>query len=203
MGVGDLTDLTDLAVWSASQHGADYVLVNPLHAAAPTCPMEPSPYLPTSRRFINPIYLHVEAIPEFAELPKRSRVRRLRSDVQHKAARLDAIDRDSSWAAKRAALELLHRVPRTAGRQLSYEAFRAREGGALDDFATWCALAEKYGDDWHTWPEALQHPHAPASPPSSSSIRRRSISIAGCSGNSTSSSPRRSRGRSGPEWRWA
>ena len=35
-GVGDLTDLTDLAVWSASVHGAGYVLVNPLHAAAPT-----------------------------------------------------------------------------------------------------------------------------------------------------------------------
>src|SRR5271165_632820 len=65
-GVGDLTDLTDLAVWSASAHGAGYVLVNPLHAAAPTKPMEPSPYLPTSRRFVNPLYLRVEAIPEFA-----------------------------------------------------------------------------------------------------------------------------------------
>ncbi len=160
-GVGDLTDLTDLAVWSASRHGADYVLVNPLHAAAPTRPMEPSPYLPTSRRFVNPIYLHVESIPEFAELDKRSRVRRLRSEVQERAARLDAIDRDSAWAAKRAALELVHRVPRSAGRELSYAAFRAREGGALDDFATWCALAEKYGDDWHAWPKSLRHPDAP------------------------------------------
>lgn len=159
-GVGDLTDLTDLAVWSASRHGADYLLVNPLHAAAPTTPMEPSPYLPTSRRFVNPIYLHVEAIPEFAELPKRSRVRRLRAEVQRRADRLDAIDRDTAWAAKRAALELVHRVPRSAGRQLSYEAFRLREGTALDDFATWCALAEKYGDDWRSWPQSLQHPHA-------------------------------------------
>ncbi|OBI12040.1 4-alpha-glucanotransferase [Mycobacterium sp. E2497] len=160
-GVGDLTDLADLAVWSASRHGADYLLVNPLHAAAPTRPMEPSPYLPTSRRFINPIYLHVEAIPEFAELPKRSRVRRLRSEAQQRAARLDAIDRDGAWAAKRAALELLHRVPRSAGRELSYQAFLAREGGALDDFAIWCALAEKHGADWHSWPQSLQHPHAP------------------------------------------
>ncbi|OBJ24916.1 4-alpha-glucanotransferase [Mycobacterium colombiense] len=159
-GIGDLTDLTDLAVWSASLHGADYLLVNPLHAAAPTKPMEPSPYLPTSRRFVNPIYLHVEAIPEFADLTKRSRVRRLRSEVQQRAARADAIDRDSSWAAKRAALKLLHEEPRSAGRALSYTAFRDREGRALDDFATWCALAEKYGADWHSWPEALQHPDA-------------------------------------------
>lgn len=159
-GVGDLTDLTDLAVWSASRHGADYLLVNPLHAAAPTKPMEPSPYLPTSRRFVNPLYLRVEAIPEFADLTKRSRVRRLRSEVQQRAGRVDAIDRDGSWAAKRAALRLLHQEPRSAGRELSYKAFRDREGRALDDFATWCALAEKYGDDWHSWPGALQHPDA-------------------------------------------
>lgn len=159
-GVGDLTDLTDLAVWSASRHGADYLLVNPLHAAAPTNPMEPSPYLPTSRRFVNPIYLHVEAIPEFADLAKRSRVRRLRSEVQQRAGDVDAIDRDAAWAAKRAALKLLHQEPRSAGRELSYAAFRDREGRALDDFATWCALAEKHGDDWHCWPEALQHPDA-------------------------------------------
>ncbi len=160
-GVGDLTDLTDLAVWSASRHGADFLLVNPLHAAQPSGPtghMEPSPYLPTSRRFVNPLYLRVEAIPEFAELLKRSRVRRLRSDVQRGARRLDAIDRDSTWTAKREALELLHRVPRSAGRELAYAAFREREGRALDDFATWCALAEKYGGDWHRWPESLRHP---------------------------------------------
>jgi 4-alpha-glucanotransferase len=159
-GVGDLTDLTDLAVWSASRHGADYLLVNPLHAAGPTTPMEPSPYLPTSRRFFNPVYLRVEAIPEFAELPKRSRIRRLRAEVQERAGRIDAIDRDNAWAAKRAALKLLHRAPRSAGRELSYAAFLDREGRALDHFAIWFVLAEKYGGDWHSWPESLQHPDA-------------------------------------------
>jgi 4-alpha-glucanotransferase len=159
-GVGDLTDLVDLAVWSASVHGAGYVLVNPLHAAAPTAPMEPSPYLPTSRRFVNPLYLRVEAIPEFAQLRKRGRVRRLRDDAQKHAASLDAIDRDTAWAAKRAALELVFSVPRTAGRELAYAAFCAREGAALDDFATWCALAEVHGGDWHQWPEPVRHPDA-------------------------------------------
>ncbi|MDI3315618.1 MAG: 4-alpha-glucanotransferase [Mycobacterium sp.] len=160
-GVGDLTDLTDLAVWSASRHGAGYLLVNPLHAAAPTTPMEPSPYLPTSRRFMNPLYLRVEAVPEYADLRKRGRVRRLRAEVQRHAERLDTIDRDTAWAAKRAALQLLYRVPRSAGRDLAYAAFRAREGRALDDFAAWCALAEKYGDDWHRWPRSLRHPAGP------------------------------------------
>jgi 4-alpha-glucanotransferase len=160
-GIGDLTDLTDLAVWSASEHGAGYVLVNPLHAAAPirpTEPMEPSPYLPTSRRFVSPIYLRVEAIPEFADLSKRSRVRKLRDDIRAHARATDSIDRDAAWTAKRKALRMVHRVGRSAGRELAYAAFRAREGVALDRFATWCALAERYGGDWHQWPAELRHP---------------------------------------------
>ncbi|CAJ1582567.1 4-alpha-glucanotransferase [[Mycobacterium] wendilense] len=161
-GVGDLTDLTDLAVWSSARHGAGYIVVNPLHAAAPTRPMEPSPYLPTSRRFVNPLYLRVEAIPEYAELPKRRRVRRLREDLARRVAERDVIDRDLAWAAKREALRLVHRVPRSAGRELAYAAFRDRRGVALDDFATWCALAERHGDDWHRWPSQLQHPRSEA-----------------------------------------
>jgi 4-alpha-glucanotransferase len=159
-GIGDLTDLTDLAVWASSRHKADYVLVNPLHAAAPTAPMEPSPYLPTSRRFVNPIYLRVEAVQEFAYIRRRGRIRRLRDDVQSGAKRVDSIDRDAAWAAKRAALEDVYQVPRSAGRDLAYAEYRQREGRALDDFATWCALAEVYGGDWHHWPQDLRHPDA-------------------------------------------
>ncbi|SBS73253.1 4-alpha-glucanotransferase [uncultured Mycobacterium sp.] len=160
-GVGDLGDLADLAVWAGARHGAGYVLVNPLHAAAPTQPMEPSPYLPTSRRFTNPLYLRVENVPEFAFLPKRGRVWKLRTAIQGRARKVDTIDRDASWAAKRVALKAIYRVPRSAGRQLAFDAFKEREGRALDDFATWSALAEKYGGNWHEWPHALQHPANP------------------------------------------
>ena len=160
-GIGDLADLTDLAVWAGACHGAGYVLVNPLHAAAPTKPMEPSPYLPTSRRYTNPLYLRVEAIDEFAYLPKRSRVWKLRADIQGRARKFDGIDRDAAWAAKRAALKMVYRVPRSAGRQLAFDAYKAREGQALNNFAAWCALAEKYGADWRDWPAGLQHPASP------------------------------------------
>ena len=157
-GIGDLTDLADLAVWAGSVHQAGYVLVNPLHAAAPTSPMEPSPYLPTSRRFVSPLYLRVEAIAEFAALPKRRRVHKLRQACAAQARKADIIDRDAAWAAKREALKLVYRVPRSAGREQAFGAFKAREGTALDNFATWCALAEKYGTDWRAWPAGLRHP---------------------------------------------
>jgi 4-alpha-glucanotransferase len=157
-GIGDLVDLADLAVWSASQHGAGFILVNPLHAAAPAAPMEPSPYLPTSRRFANPIYLRVEAIPEYAYVGHRGRLRNARGIAQARADASKLIDRDTVWTIKRAALKDVHRVERSAGRELAYAAYRTREGRSLDDFATWCALADEYGNDWHDWPEELRHP---------------------------------------------
>ena len=67
-GHGDLHDLADLAVWSGGELGADFVLVNPLHAAEPRPPVSPSPYLPMSRRQVSPLYLRVEDIPEYQRL---------------------------------------------------------------------------------------------------------------------------------------
>ncbi len=124
--------------------------------------MEPSPYLPTSRRYVNPVYLRVEEITEFVELPRHSPARQVRSQVQQHAARSRIIDRDMAWAAKRQVLELIHQLPRSAGRQWAYTAYRHREGAALDDFAVWCALADHHGPDWRRWPAALRHPGAAA-----------------------------------------
>jgi 4-alpha-glucanotransferase len=161
-GVGDLADLADLAAWGASV-GAGFIQVNPLHAAAPVAPIEPSPYLPTSRRFVEPLYLRVERIPEYAYLAGADRmlIEEARAELQHRLADQDVIDRDSAWKAKEAALRAVYAVPRSGGRDLAYQAYRTQAGPALDDFATWCALAEQYGADWTAWPEAFRHPRSP------------------------------------------
>jgi 4-alpha-glucanotransferase len=163
-GVGDLVDLADLGVWAAAEQGAGFVLVNPLHAAEPVAPLEPSPYLPTSRRFTNALYLRPERIPEFADLDDRGRaeVAAAHEKLTGELSGVDAIDRDLSWTAKRAALRLIHRTPRTAGRELAFRAFCRREGRSLRDFATWSAIAEHHGADWHAWPDGLRHPDSPA-----------------------------------------
>ncbi|MDY5588923.1 MAG: 4-alpha-glucanotransferase, partial [Arcanobacterium sp.] len=46
-GIGDLQDLADLSRTFGSD-GADFVLINPLHAGEPVGHMQPSPYLPVS-----------------------------------------------------------------------------------------------------------------------------------------------------------
>ncbi|MBW3086525.1 4-alpha-glucanotransferase [Austwickia sp. TVS 96-490-7B] len=160
-GVGDLADLADLSVWAARDLNFDFTLVNPLHAAEPVAPMEPSPYLPTSRRFVNPVYLRVEDIPEVATLPPEVRARVESLAEQARALNLrDTIDRDTAWQLKRAALRLIHDAPRPVRRQLSFDAFCEREGQGLDDFATWCALADAHGTT--DWPRELQHVDDPA-----------------------------------------
>ena len=163
-GVGDLADLEDLAVWSAGEHGADFVLVNPLHAAEPRAPMEPSPYLPTSRRFTNPLYLRLERIPEYALLDDRQRgkINKHRVELKVRLARAVEIERDRAWSAKRKALEVVFSVPRTPGREASFAAYRAREGRGLTDFATWAAIAERHGSRTGEWPADLQDPESPA-----------------------------------------
>ena len=157
-GVGDLVDLTDLAVWSAAELGADFLLVNPLHAAEPVAPLEPSPYLPTSRRFFNPLYVRVERVVEYAELPAAARatVETLAADVHARLDDADAIDRNTAWTAKRAALQIVHAAPRSAGRDKDLAAFRRRHGDALRDFATWSVIAAEHGDDYRAWPEELR-----------------------------------------------
>ncbi|MGO9189874.1 MAG: 4-alpha-glucanotransferase [Streptosporangiaceae bacterium] len=159
-GHGDLHDLADLATWSGGELGADFVLVNPLHAAEPQPPVSPSPYLPMSRRQVSPLYLRVEDIPEYQRLSAgdRARVEALAAPLRAASTTAALIDRDAVWAAKRAALKLIRTVPLTANRRAELDAFLARDRRALDDWATWCALAEMNGPDWRSWPAPLTDP---------------------------------------------
>lgn len=160
-GAGDLRDLADLAWLSGHEGGAQFVLVNPLHAAEPAAPMTPSPYLPTTRRFVNPLYIRVEDIDETAYLSSADRA--LVEWSAERAQALDTddgpIDRDVVWEAKKAALDVVFAAPRSAARQAQLEAFRRREGRGLEDFALWCALVEAHG--MPPWPADLRDPAAP------------------------------------------
>ncbi|WP_246117567.1 4-alpha-glucanotransferase [Cellulomonas composti] len=161
-GIGDLVDLADLGWMAGHETGADFLLINPLHAAEPAAPMTPSPYLPTTRRFVNPVYVRPEAVPEAAYLSSADRSLLEWSAEPVLALDLDPgpIDRDAAWTAKRAALEVVFAVPRSAARQAAFEAFVEEQGSGLSTFALWCALAEKYGAE--TIPPELGDPASAA-----------------------------------------
>jgi 4-alpha-glucanotransferase len=144
-GMGDFADMGDLAAVAGAQ-GADFLLVNPIHAAEVTSPIEPSPYLPATRRFLAPLYVRPEHIVEFAALPDdlRAAIEADRAPLRASNADPRRIDRDAVWAAKRTALEAIFAVPRSAGREARLQAFIRREGQPLQDFALWCALEEHF-----------------------------------------------------------
>lgn len=161
-GLGDLHDLAALAGW-AGQQGAGFVLVNPMHAAEVSPPMAPSPYLPATRRFFNPIYLHIEDIPEYATLADadRQRIESLAAPLQRLDTTADLLDRDAVWQAKKDSLQILLAAPLSADRQAACAAYRQREGQGLELFATWCAFAEAWGIHTCDWPEGVRHPDGP------------------------------------------
>ncbi|WP_026161324.1 4-alpha-glucanotransferase [Corynebacterium ciconiae] len=151
-GIGDFHDLGSLAEVLATHADADYVLVNPLHAAEPFPPVEDSPYLPTTRRFMNPIYLHIESIEEYQCLDEQTQ-----AEIQQLAAPLKQlnhsgglIDRNPIYATKLQVLRELYNTPRSAERERQFREYVEMEGQGLVDFSLWCAQQDIAADSDHT-----------------------------------------------------
>ncbi len=147
-GVGDYDDLARIASDAKTKTGADFIQVNPLHAAEPVAPLTPSPYLPDSRRFINFTYIRPEDIEEFGSLDEAGKqsvrdqqasVAALNDDAEH------IIDRDAMWKAKVPALWTIFRVPRSPQRQKAFDDYKKSQGAELDGYATWCVCYEVWG----------------------------------------------------------
>ncbi len=145
-GIGDAVDLADLAAICA-ERGADFLLINPVHASSPVPPLDHSPYLPVTRRWVNPIYVRPELVEEYALLPESTR--RAIEELRVAAIGVDdhapLIDRDRVWEAKRKALDLIFRLPRTYHREAEFRRFVHEGGTDLANFALWCALVERTG----------------------------------------------------------
>ena len=146
-GVGDLNDLAAIAEWTARDLGGDYVLVNPLHLAQPVPPMEPSPYLPTTRRFPHPMYLRVQDLDAYAAADEETRAAiGALAEQAHALNAADTIDRNASWRLKDQALRLLFALDTDAD---ALTAYVDAQGRGLTDVATWCAIAVTHaGQDW-------------------------------------------------------
>jgi len=151
-GIGDLGDLHEFLDWTAREHGAGAILLNPLHAPGPTHPVQPSPYTPSSRRFANPLALRIEDLDAYLQADPTTRAE---VDALRVSATTERIDHDLVWAAKRDALELLWR---SAGRPDAL----AESSAGLRDWATYCALAERHGGRWSRWPSELRDVSSPA-----------------------------------------
>ncbi|MDE2463013.1 MAG: 4-alpha-glucanotransferase [Alphaproteobacteria bacterium] len=165
LGIGDFTDLDALISWS-QQKGAAAVGLNPLHSLFPTQPDAVSPYSPNSRQFLNPLYLDVTRVQEFAtcgELRKHlSSI--ATSETSAMMVDYEAVSRLKSKAFEMlySAFSVLHRLQPANTRVQEYDAFVAERGEPLRRFALHATLCEQFATcDWTQWP-AIYHDPASA-----------------------------------------
>lgn len=172
-GFGDFGDLAQIGRW-AGELGAAFVGINPLHVLQ-NHGDQVSPYSPLSRIFLNPLYLHVPAIPEFRECPDARRLFESASFQQELEAlkSMPRIDYERVLNLKRSILEALfenftrHHVGRGTPRGKAFEDFVNREGNELDRFATFCTLNDTFGSGRggprrrQEWPAAFRSPNSP------------------------------------------
>ncbi|TDN55863.1 malto-oligosyltrehalose synthase [Azoarcus indigens] len=174
-GVGDFGDLRRL-VDLAADAGAHFVGVNPLHALFPHDPERASPYSPSSREWLNVLYIDIEGMRDFAECAAAAE---LAGSAEFRA-RLDAlrsrgeIDYRGVAAAKFEVLEMLYRhfrathLERGTQRAGLFRDFQREGGRSLRLHALFDALqAHFHADDpmvwgWTTWPAEYRDPDSAA-----------------------------------------
>jgi len=156
-GIGDFADLAALARMAAAE-GADFIGLNPLHALFLADPARRSPFSPSNRRFLNPLYIAVDELPSFDPAC-------VLADALAAVRATELVDYPAVTALKLGALGCLWQ---TAPGDLDELArFRAAGGEALERHARFEAIsarmtAEGHGPGWPRWPEELQDPDSPA-----------------------------------------
>jgi 4-alpha-glucanotransferase len=168
-GIGDFGDLGMLCR-EAGRLGAAAVGINPLHALFAAEPRHFSPYSPSSRVWLDYLYIDVSAVPGFVE---DEAARALVPAAALAAARdAELVDHAAVAALKRPVLEALFRRFRSHERDpgsvlaAAFRGFQHDGGDALTAFAVFEALHEHFTSaggpfSWHDWPAALRDPNSP------------------------------------------
>lgn len=155
-GIGDFADLCDLAR-IAGEAGADFIGLNPLHALFLANPAHISPFSPSNRRFLNPLYIAVDRLPGYRTEMAPADLDRLRAP--------ELVDYPAVAEAKLSVLRTLWQAG--PDDPAAFDRFRAEGGELLHRHALFEAIsarmvAEGHGAGWRGWPEAFQDAAGPA-----------------------------------------
>ncbi|MGY0216061.1 4-alpha-glucanotransferase [Endozoicomonadaceae bacterium StTr2] len=168
-GIGDFSDLKYLAEQLGNQ-GADVIGLNPIHSLYPSNPQHCSPYSPSSKNFINPLYIDVTRVPDYGSLDAVNALVNDSTFQQHlkDARETGLVDYEAVAALKFPVLEALysyfesyHAKEKTPVYK-EFDKYRRKRGIALDAAATYDALYEFFREDdinswgWPCWPDDYQ-----------------------------------------------
>jgi 4-alpha-glucanotransferase len=157
-GIGDFEDLARLCEVGAAC-GADFIGTNPLHALFGADPERASPYAPSTRQFLNPLYIALDHVTGTEQL-----LPQVRAELEA-LKQSELVDYAGVAHLKRRILEGAFAVH--DGDNQDFALFQREGGQGLRAFAIFEALSEILtaqgsGAGWHAWPEAYRDPSSSA-----------------------------------------
>jgi 4-alpha-glucanotransferase len=169
-GIGDFGDLKAMLA-DVGERGGAFIGLNPIHALYPANPESASPYSPSSRRWLNVIYIDVNALDDFKNSKEAQAWWALSTTQQTLKQARDAewVDYATVTALKMAALRMAWKSfsQRDDAQMSAFRQFVTAEGESLYWQAAFDALhAYQVKEDemrwgWPVWPEAYQSVSSP------------------------------------------
>ena len=170
-GIGDFSDLSQL-IEKAAGVGADFIGLNPIHALYPANPNACSPYGPSSRRWLNYLYIDVTSIEGYDDTSVQTIVNddEFTATLEH-ARNVEHVDYEAVAHIKLAALKAVFGVyeakylRKNTKQNKAFKAFVEAGGESLDMLAVYDALQshlkgegkESWG--WPVFPEEFKDYH--------------------------------------------
>jgi glycogen operon protein len=162
-GIGDFSALA-IAGEQAAHAGAAYLGVSPMHMLFPRDRGRASPYYPSDRRFLDPIYIDVL---DDSGLPRDDALKAALASLAPRftaASTTKSVEYEEVWLAKHTALQAMSaaflrlRTARPGDPLIAdYHAFSRSGGETLRRFAAFQAAAEgDAGGNWRLWPQGLR-----------------------------------------------
>lgn len=170
-GIGDFTDLLRVLDFAAHS-GAGMLSLNPLHALFPGAPTYCNPELPSTRLFLNILYLDVEAIPDLGECREaQERIAEEAFQARLRALRAKkTVDYAAVAAVKLEILGLLYTCFRSTHMEhnseyaTQFRQFCAEQGDELslqtlyEALQVWLVTEKAQVQDWLAWPKPFRAP---------------------------------------------
>ncbi|MAI64940.1 MAG: 4-alpha-glucanotransferase [Alteromonas sp.] len=170
-GIGDFSDLAQL-IDKAAGVGADFIGLNPIHALYPANPNACSPYGPSSRRWLNYLYIDVTAVDGYDDKAVQDVVSTEEFKALLQQARdAEHVDYEAVAHLKLSALYALFNVYNDTflkgktPQNKAFNAFVEAGGESLDMLAVYDALQSKLKADgkeswgWPVFPKAYKDYH--------------------------------------------
>lgn len=161
-GIGDFTALEACAK-AAAEKGADALAISPLHALFAAAPERYSPYAPSSRLFLNGLY--VDPVRTSTEQTVRAVIDT--HNLRQELAELEWLELIDWPRAARARMTILRSLFESASVDLAHSerfgAFRREQGEPLERHARFEALHADFSahgrpGGWQGWPTAFHDP---------------------------------------------